>query len=401
MRFLLGISTFCVQLIISSVGFSQSGISFLENKALDDVLVQAQKEDKKVFIDTYTKWCLPCKNLDIVFTDKALGEYFNQNFINVKFDMDNDLGKDIHLKYDVVFVPTMLVLDKNGYTILKFESSNISPSNLLEIAKRINEPSAPAVVSSQKTQLDKKPKLKQEANLTPVSSDEERVLYVLGNHTGATPELLKQEAYFRLQLMDGSHLPLVDKYLDAQKNWLDPDVMRFVYDFLYDTDSRGFSFFSNNKTRFENLFGTESVHRTLSILIEKKLTLAIPRPDFNEAQRLYLILDPNQAERLAKKYMLNRVYVEKSRAEYLRNSRVYLSSYTGTDAHEINRHALTIIHGENPEQLDYAESLLKEALNLEGPKKQYFKSLSQLYLKKGDKEKARFYKGKAINPNDT
>jgi len=266
-RLFVGISLLCAQLLISSVCFTKSGISFLENKTLNDVLAQAQKEDKKVFIDTYTKRCLPCKNLDIVFTDKALGEYFNQNFVNVKFDMDNALGKDIHLKYGVVFVPTMLILDKNGYTVLKFESSNISPSNLLEIARRINEPSSPAIVSSQKTQVRKKLKVEQETSPKPVSSDEERVLYVLGNHTSATPEMLKQETYFRLQLMDGSHLPLVDKYLAAQENWLDPDVMRFVYDFLYDTDSRGFSFFTENKTSFENLFGQESVNRTLSILI--------------------------------------------------------------------------------------------------------------------------------------
>ena len=128
---------------------------------------------------------------------------------------------------------------------------------------------------------------------------------------------------------------------------------------------------------------------------------AIPRPDFKEAHRLYVFLDPNQAERLAKKYMLNRVYVEKPRSEYLGNSRRYLKSYPGTDAHELYRHAFTIIYDDISDQLDFAESLLKEALNLTGPKKQYFESLSQLYLKKGDKDKARIYKEKAINPTDT
>lgn len=401
MRLFVGISLLCVQLLISSVSFTQSGISFVENMSIDDVLAQAQKEGKKVFVDTYTKWCLPCKNLDIVFTDKALGAYFNQNFVNVKFDMDNALGKEIHFKYDVVFVPTMMILDQNGFPVLKFESSNISPSNLLQIAKRINEPLPHNDVASQKTQVRKKPSVKRETRNTTVSSNEERVLYVLGDHSTATPELLKQEAYFRLQLMDGSHLPLVEKYLDAQENWFEPSVMRFVYDFLHDTDSRVFSFFTENKSSFESAFSPESVHRTLSILIEKKLLQAIPRPDLKEAERLYSFLDPDQSKRLANKYMLNRAYTEKSRKEYLIESKVYLSAFPGSDSDELNRHALTLIHSDGSNQFDYAEELLKEALNIDGPKKKFFESLSQLYLKKGESDKAKIYIDKAKGLNES
>ena len=285
----------------------QSGIVFQDNITLEKILEQAKLENKKIFIDSYTKWCLPCKNLDIVFTDKALGEYFNANFINAKFDMDLPVGKAIHQKYDVVFVPTMLILDQNGFTIIKFDSANNNVNDLLSIAKRINEPSV-----SMETDMVDQPK-GSPAEPTTASSEntvkeenEEKVLYVMGNHNNTTPEHLKQKAYFRLQLMDGSHHLPAEKYLATKADWLTLETMRFIYNFLLDTDSRMFSFFVENKNAFENEFGADAFFSTLNILIEKKLNQAMPRPSYEEGLRLYSYLDPKTSESRALEYINNR-----------------------------------------------------------------------------------------------
>lgn len=306
MRIAAVIAYFLITLL-PNCSLAQSGIEFIEGLSLDDVLTKATKENKNVFVDTYTKWCLPCKNLDMVFTDKALGDYFNSHFINTKFDMEAAIGKELQLKYDVVFVPTLLILDKNGYTVIRFETGNITATDLLRIGKSINGPlqneivtAQPSAANSQNKQVDPFVASKK------VETKEDKIVYVLGDHTHATPDLLRQEAYFRLQLMDGTHKPLVKKYLETQDNWLKPEVMQFIYDFLYTTDSPTFSFVVENKSAFEKLFGTESLIQTLSILIDKKLYQAVPRPTFDEAKALYKVIYPLQAEYLANQYLLSR-----------------------------------------------------------------------------------------------
>ena len=221
--------------------------------------------------------------------------------------MDLPVGKAIHQKYDVVFVPTMLILDQNGFTIIKFDSANNNVNDLLSIAKRINEPSV-----SMETDMVDQPK-GSPAEPTTASSEntvkeenEEKVLYVMGNHNNTTPEHLKQKAYFRLQLMDGSHHLATEKYLATKADWLTLETMRFIYNFLLDTDSRMFSFFVENKNAFENEFGADAFFSTLNILIEKKLNQAMPRPSYEECLRLYSYLDPKTSERRAHDYINNR-----------------------------------------------------------------------------------------------
>jgi len=53
------------------------GISFVEDN-WNDVLQKANKENKPIFIDCYTSWCVPCKKLALeVFPMKSMGEYFS------------------------------------------------------------------------------------------------------------------------------------------------------------------------------------------------------------------------------------------------------------------------------------------------------------------------------------
>ena len=61
-------------------------------------LEQAQKEGKLVFMDCYTSWCGPCKNmLNNVFTLPEAGEFMNAAFVCVKFDMEKGEGKELSL----------------------------------------------------------------------------------------------------------------------------------------------------------------------------------------------------------------------------------------------------------------------------------------------------------------
>jgi thioredoxin-related protein len=49
-----------------------------------------------------------------VFTQKSVGDYFNANFVNARFDMEKGEGRDIAVKYGVRSYPTYLFLNGDG-----------------------------------------------------------------------------------------------------------------------------------------------------------------------------------------------------------------------------------------------------------------------------------------------
>ena len=91
------------------------GIEFDHEITFQAALDKAKKEGKLVFMDCYTSWCGPCKRLAAtVFTDSSVGQYFNSNYINVKFDMEKGEGTTIAGRYQITAYPTLLWLDANG-----------------------------------------------------------------------------------------------------------------------------------------------------------------------------------------------------------------------------------------------------------------------------------------------
>ena len=65
---------------------------FIKKASLLDVVDKAEAENKLVFLDIYTDWCLPCKIMEEeVFTNEPLGEFFNDNFISYK--VNNNYNK--------------------------------------------------------------------------------------------------------------------------------------------------------------------------------------------------------------------------------------------------------------------------------------------------------------------
>ena len=84
------------------------------------MLSKARAEDKLVFVDVYTTWCGPCKEMDRkVFPDQAVGAFFNTAFINYKLDAEKGEGPGISDNYHVGAFPTYLFVNGNGELIHK------------------------------------------------------------------------------------------------------------------------------------------------------------------------------------------------------------------------------------------------------------------------------------------
>jgi Highly conserved protein containing a thioredoxin domain len=132
-------------LIILSIFFSTSiisqdnyGIIFLDNIKWDVVVNKAKESNKPIFVDCYTTWCGPCKGMaKTVFTQKICGDFFNNDFICVKYDMEKGDGKVLYDKYikDIPGFPTMLIIDANTQKILNSIVGYKSAEKLIELVK--------------------------------------------------------------------------------------------------------------------------------------------------------------------------------------------------------------------------------------------------------------------------
>ena len=79
-------------ILFLTTSINAQGIEFLHG-SWEDALDAAKEEDKIIFVDAYAKWCGPCKRMaKEVFTKKEVGTFFNDNFINIKLDMEESHG---------------------------------------------------------------------------------------------------------------------------------------------------------------------------------------------------------------------------------------------------------------------------------------------------------------------
>ena len=88
---------------------------YFQDLSYEEALKKSKQQGRKLFIDCYTTWCGPCKYMsETVFKQEKIGDFLNQNFICLKYDMEKGEGPELAKKFGVRAYPTFIIVNPDG-----------------------------------------------------------------------------------------------------------------------------------------------------------------------------------------------------------------------------------------------------------------------------------------------
>lgn len=344
----------------------EGGVQFTQG-TWQEILELAEKEDKLVFMDAYTTWCGPCKKMSKeVFPTKTVGSFFNENFINVKMDMEQKEGKTLGDKYNVFAYPTLLFLASDGTLVHRIAGYHT-------IEEFIEQGT--------------------------IALDPERNMAALvQRYEGGDrdPAFLMKYTRKLYEGADVRYREVADAYAATNPDWSTKENMRFILSFCDSADSPMFDELTSNRQAFVDEFGTKEVIAKIQQLIYSKIYDTADSSSLDQIDALFEKAYPEKAAELSSSFRMS-YYRQLGDREGFANSAIsHYAKYPSSDPGELNDVAWTFY-----EVID-DEALLQEGLKLALQSRQiesgFFNNdtIAALYYKLGNKKKAKKYAKKAI-----
>ncbi len=214
-------------LLLSSSAFAQEGIDFFHG-SWDEGLVKAGKEQKLIFVDAYAKWCGPCKRMAAsVFTDAKVGEFFNQHFVNMKLDMEEEEGAGFREAFPVSAFPTLFFIDPVAKQVVQKQVGALDVEGFLKLARNV---------------------------LGKVDNSAE---FAKRYEAGDRDPALILQYITALNRSGKPTLKIANDYLLSQQDLTTPDNLKIIFEGATESDSRIFDLLIQHKSAIIALMGEE------------------------------------------------------------------------------------------------------------------------------------------------
>jgi thiol-disulfide isomerase/thioredoxin len=343
-------------------GENDSGIKF-QTGNWESILALAEKENKMIFLDAYASWCGPCKWMaKNVFTNHEAAEFYNNNFINAKIDMEVGEGKELAKKYNVKAYPTLLYLRSDGTMLHRVCGSRQAGTFI----------------------VDGKTALVPGTRLSDIIST--------FNPNEATPKSMdKILTSYRSACMDNSEL-IENYFMDmGLDNLLVDGNWDIIQKYVNDPVSVAFKNVVNNYGEFKQKYTAEVVDNKIFECYEYSYSRAIRKKDTLTIQQIEgsmrdLYIDDK--EKIVLYMAIERAKFDKEYNLYAESVIQYFEKYTVSDAHLYNKYAWEFYElVDSEDYLTVAVSWAQKSVEMD---RGYYNmdTLAALYFKLGEKEQA-------------
>ena len=305
-RFYLSLICLIFSVLAINKTFSQ-GINFRQDD-WQNVVSQAKAQKKLIFVDIYTTWCGPCKEMDKkTFTDISVGDKFNARFINYKVDAEKGFGINLAKRYNVTSYPTCLFIDANENPVYKQEGLLRAPDLLKEADMVLNN----------------------QANSKPLWT-----LDKLYNDGRRDSEFLNEYIAVRSLYSNIDNRDLVEEYVKSLTpiQYSADKTLRIMVNNGFKIDGKAFDLLLKFREKAESLFegGAEKVNRAFSQSINEVFDVALKGKNqalFDKALGANLKALPNTADRVNDKNKLAFYLAIKDVNKFSEAAEQYLDQY--------------------------------------------------------------------------
>lgn len=326
-----------VFLLPSLIYAQEKGVNFSHFEGWEQVLAQAKKENKFIFVDAYTTWCIPCKLMSKeIFPREDVGTFMNKNFISIKVQMDTSKADHPDVKkwyadaakmkslYRVVNYPTLLYFDPDGQQVHR-TVGQATAEDFIRNSSDALDPSTQYLTMLQK--------------FNGGGDFDKDFLKALTNAAWKASERDKSSIF------SAAYLALVD-----DQQLLNEENIRFVTIHTQRATDPGFQFFMRNMDKIDSIAGKGTSLSTINWYMSKDvedLVSANPaRPDWAKIYKAIKGRFPKYADELIIKRKI-KFYTEKQDwANVNRNVSLLIPGYgVMLSPNELNGYAYSVFLG--------------------------------------------------------
>ncbi|WP_316847617.1 thioredoxin family protein [Pedobacter psychrodurus] len=382
---------FFLMLILPFAAVAQEGgTRFEQHLSWAQAKEKAKKENKYLFVDCFTTWCGPCKQMkNEVFPQPKVGDFFNKNFVNIEVQMDKTAKDNAEVKafyadaasiaekYKVKAYPTYLIFSPDGELVHQFVGSRRA-DDFIAVANKAFKPETQYITLLKK--------------------------YAAGE---------KDPAFLRAFTAgaadagdDGTRDKVVAEYLASQKDLYTKENLEFLGSFITSSKSKGFEAILKNPDKVDAILGKGKASNMLTpvIMNEEVYNLANSKAEINvdELEAKTKLKYPSVD--LAKSFALFRVqwyqYYKKDWPAFQTAALSYMRTYgNDVDVNTLNNLAFTVFKNCH-DPACVAEALNWSKRSVEDTKSgvpSFIDTYANLLHKAGKTEEAIQWEEKAIN----